>query len=84
MEIIVDKENKLVEVWVSSAENSMPDTEAKLKLIYAEYSKINYKTVVFRSGSADLSKCIEALIKSNMMKFAREDMNKTKQKINGT
>lgn len=34
MEIIVDKDKKLVEVWLSHIESAMPETEAALKLIY--------------------------------------------------
>ena len=39
MEIIVDKDKKLVEVWLVRIESATPETEAALKLIYDEYSK---------------------------------------------
>lgn len=48
MEIIVDKDKKLVEVWLSRIESATPETEAALKLFYDEYSKMKFKTVVFR------------------------------------
>lgn len=81
MEIVVDNENRLVEVWVSSVESSMSETETKLKLICDKYSKIKFKTVVFRSGNCDLIIYTKALIRSNIMKFAKNDLNQMKHKI---
>ena len=75
MEIIVDKENKLVEVWLSREESTKPETDILLKPLYAVNTRQKYKTVVFRSGSANLSDCIEALIRHNMIRFAEEDMS---------
>ena len=69
MEIIVDDEKKLVEVWLSRLESSKPETEASLKLIYDEYSKIKFKTVVFRSGGGNLSDYVEALVRNNKRKL---------------
>lgn len=54
MEIIVDKDKKLVEVWLSRIESAAPETEAALKLIYDEYSKMKCKMVVFRRGAASI------------------------------
>lgn len=73
MEIIVDKENKLVEVWLSRIESAASETETALKLIYDEYSRIRFKTVVFRSGGGNLSDCVEALIRNNRTKLAKMD-----------
>lgn len=74
MEIIVDKDKKLVEVWLSRIESATPETEAALKLIYDEYSKMKFKTVVFRSGGGNLSDYVEALIRNNRTKLAKNDL----------
>ena len=74
MEIIVDKDKKLVEVWLSRIESEAPETEAALKLIYDEYSKMKFKTVVFRSGGGSLSDYVEALIRNNRAKLAKKDL----------
>lgn len=74
MEIIVDKDKKLVEVWLSHIESETPETEAALKLIYDEYSKMKFKTVVFRSGGGNLSDYVEVLIRNNRAKIAKNDL----------
>ena len=74
MEIIVDKDKKLVEVWLSRIESEAPETEVALKLIYDEYSKKKFKAVVFRSGGGNLNDYVEALIRNNRAKLAKNDL----------
>lgn len=54
MEINIRESSKIVEVWLTSAEQEDTSISARLKLLYAKYRNTNYSVVVFKSGKKDL------------------------------
>ena len=77
MKVSVDEEKSLVCVWVEHKNSGKPEAEDAINQICAHYSKQNYKVVVFRSGSGNLSDLLEALIRNNRFKFAQEELQKS-------
>lgn len=73
MEIVVDKEYKIVELWLTNEESSNPATNTFIDNICAEYSKNKYKVVIFRSGTGNLKSLTETLLRNNMLKFAEKE-----------
>ena len=66
MEMKVTESKKLVEIWLTKAENQDPAVDESLKGLYAKYKAMGYLVVVFRSGTEDLYQGILALLKSNL------------------
>ena len=80
MKVDIDEEKRLVYVWIECENSGKPEAEDAIKQICAQYSSQNYKVVVFRSGSGNLSDLLEALIRNNRFKFAQEELqNSSKQ-----
>ena len=54
MEMNVQSDRKLVEIWLSNAEKSNPITRMDINGICDKYKKQNYLVAVFESGSESL------------------------------
>ena len=54
MEINVHDDQKVVDVWLTSAENNDPMAKKQLKEIYAKYAEQQYTVAVFVSGHNSL------------------------------
>lgn len=62
MEINVDNERKLVELWLSHDEQDDPVFMETLKPRYREYADRKYLVAVFQSGSRDLYQATSDLL----------------------
>lgn len=54
MEINVDKEKKMVDIWLTKAEKNDEKLKESLKKVYKKYSEEKYLVAVFMSGEQDL------------------------------
>ena len=54
MEINVDKEKKMVDIWLTKAEKNDEKLKESLKEVYKKYSEQKYLVAVFMSGEQDL------------------------------
>ena len=65
MEININENKKIVEVWLSNEEKNNDLIKDKLKEIYAMYKKTKYIVAVYESGSADLLSGTQSLLSQN-------------------
>lgn len=70
MEIVEDKEKRVVEVWLTNEESAAPTTEQRLKAIIAQNKERKFQTVVFRSGRTSLAALTETIIRHNRLKLS--------------
>ncbi|MCD7724604.1 MAG: hypothetical protein LUI12_03485 [Clostridiales bacterium] len=79
MEVVIDKENRIAEIWVKSVESGKESVEEEINNLVAAFTLAKLKTVIIRSEKEDLSKCMENLIRSNMYEFAKEKIKESKK-----
>ena len=79
MQITMDDEYKLVQVWLTNSEKDDPQIGQNLKPIYNKYKDSEYQVVVNKSGHQDLYENTLALLKSNMNRSAREEVQKARR-----
>ena len=65
MEICVNDDSKIVEIWLSNSEKSDTQLRESLKPMYADYKKRKYTVAVFESGAGDLSEGTTGLLMQN-------------------
>jgi len=65
MEINVNENKKIVEVWLSNEEKNNSLTKEKLRELYEKYKKTKYLVAVYESGSADLLSGTKSLLSQN-------------------
>ena len=65
MEINVNENKKIVEVWLSNEEKNNRMTKEKLKELYMKYKNTKYIVAVYESGSADLLSGTKSLLSQN-------------------
>ena len=65
MEINVNENKKIVEVWLSNEEKNNSLIKEKLKELYDKYKKTKYIVAVYESGSADLLSGTKSLLSQN-------------------
>lgn len=65
MEVKVNKDKKIVEVWLSKAEKSNFD-----KSLFADFQKEKYFIVIFESGEEDLYSNTLSLLSYNKKRLA--------------
>ena len=65
MEINVNEDKKIVEIWLSNEEKNNSLIKEKLKEIYDMYKKTKYIVAVYESGSADLFSGTKSLLVQN-------------------
>lgn len=74
MKIVVDNEKKIVEFWLTKAEQNDSALMDSLKPLYGVWHEKNYRPVVFRSGNRDLLNITEGLLLHNRTVAARRDL----------
>ena len=76
MKIFVDDEKKIVEFWLTVAEQNNSALMDSLKPLYGAWHEKNYRAVVFRSGNRDLLDITEGLLLHNRTLAARRDLER--------
>lgn len=66
MEINVDKEKKMVDIWLTKAEKNAEKLKESLKEVYKKYSEQKYMVAVFMSGEQDLYENTRDLLLYNL------------------
>ena len=78
MEISVLDARKLVEIWLTNAEQSDHDLRADLQPIYDQYKKKKYLVAVFKSGHGNLYENTRDLLLYNRRKQAEQEVRQEK------
>ena len=73
MELNIHEKEKYVSIWLTRAEAADMGLRENLKSLYAEYKQMNYRVVVFESGSADLAMLTKDLLAHNLEVTARKE-----------
>lgn len=76
MKMFVDKDKKIVELWLTAAEQNDSALMDSLKPFYGAWREKQYRPVVFRSGSRDLLDLTEGLLLHNRTVAARQDLER--------
>lgn len=79
MEINVLDDKKIVEIWLTRAEQEDPALNASLKDIYAEYKQKKYTVAVFKSGDRDLYQSTLDLLSYNKKRVAEIAVQREKR-----
>lgn len=74
MKMFVDEQKKIVELWLTTAEQNDPGLMESLKPLYGTWREKQYRPVVFRSGGHDLLDLTEGLLLHNRTVAARQDL----------
>lgn len=72
MEVIVNENSKLAEIWLTNAESRDERMEMQLKILCREFKEKKYRAVVYRSGKGDLEGLTAALVRKNYRKSIAE------------
>ena len=65
MEIVVNENKKIVEVWLSNEEKNNAFIKDELKKLYDLYKKTKYIVAIYESGNADLLSGTQSLLSQN-------------------
>lgn len=76
MKMFVDEEKKIVELWLTAAEQNDTALMESLKPLYGAWREKQYRPVVFRSGRRDLLGLTEGLLLHNRTVAARRDLER--------
>lgn len=79
MEIHVRDERKLVEVWLTGAEQEDGTLQERLRPLYRGYSGKDYQVAVFCSGTRDLFQQTSDLLCYNKKRVAQLEEQKARQ-----
>lgn len=76
MKMFVDDKKKIVELWLTAAEQNDPALMESLKSLYGAWREKQYRPVLFRSGGRDLLDLTEGLLLHNRTVAARRDLER--------
>lgn len=79
MNIDVKQENKLVEIWLTHAEQQDRQFLERLKPLYKEYKGKGFLVAVFHSGGRDLTGATSDLLCYNRKRIAQMEVTKTRR-----
>ena len=79
MEININKERKLVDVWLDTQESRDPVLKERLGLLYQIFAAQKYLVAVFRSGERDLVQSTSDLLCYNRKRIAELELEREKQ-----
>lgn len=76
MHMEVHEQDKLVEIWLTRAENHDPAFRDSLKPLFQQYKARNYLVALFLSGEAELYPQTRDLLLYNRRRLAEQDIQK--------
>ena len=74
MEINVDREKEMVDIWLTKAEKNDEKLKESLKEVYKKYSEQKYLVAVFMSGEQDLYENTRDLLLYNRRRMAEKEV----------
>lgn len=72
------EDKRIVQIWLTNAEQNDPSVIAALKPIYAKNKSQGYQTVVYKSGHQDLKEGIRDLLLYNKHRLAELEVQQEK------
>lgn len=79
MDIHVRDESRIVEVWLTNAEQQDAEVCGRLKPLYQEYKRKNYLVAVFQSGDQNLADVASDLLRYNRRRIAHLEVERDRQ-----
>ena len=65
MNITIDNNAKIVQIWMTNAEKADDELRASLSSAYQQYKQLKYKVAVFESGQGNLFDYTSGLLLHN-------------------
>lgn len=81
MEIVKNEETRIVEIWLTKADQRDTDCMNLLEPLFKKWNAEKYLPVIYRSGSDDLYGNTLALLKHNRAVFIRREVELEKKAI---
>lgn len=81
MEIVVQHNSKIVEVWMTKSEQLDTGIQSRLKSLYAAWKAKKYLVAVFHSGENSLSACTSALLLHNQTVAVQQELVQRKEVV---
>lgn len=79
MRIIVNEQDRLLEIWLTKAEKSDAALRESLKPLYKQCKAKKYLPVVYESGEGDLQESILGLLRHNREAIAKRELAEEKR-----
>jgi len=79
MQLKVNEQTGLIQIWVTNAEKNDPWTQAKMKELCKEYKEKGYLVAVYYSGSNELYPSIRDLLAYNRKCCAEQAVRMAKK-----
>lgn len=79
MEICVNEDSKLVEIWLTSGEKQNAQLSEQLAPIYRECKEKKYLVAVFQSGERNLYDATADLLCYNRKRLAQREVEEARQ-----
>ena len=74
MEMSVEPDRRLVEIWLTNAEKADPGLRANLQSVCARFKQKKYLVAVFESGGGDLMEQTRELLLYNRRRMAEQEV----------
>lgn len=78
MELNINNDKKLVEVWLTNTDQADEQMQAQLSELYKDYKQRGYFVAVFRSGKHDLFEQTSSLLIYNRKRIAELEVTREK------
>ena len=80
MELNVQDDRKIVELWLTHADEQKGEIQEMLKALYRLYKEQKYTVAVFHSGTGDLTRQTSDLLCCNRKELARQEVRRARQR----
>ena len=82
MEVNVNKEQKLVEVWLTNKDQSDATVQCQLPPLFSKSKGLGYLIAVYHSGKGDLYRRTSDLLSYNRKRLAQLEIEREKKLLN--
>ena len=83
MEIYVQENKRLVELWLTREEQQDQEIKRKLEGVYSEGKEQGWMVAVFLSGREELSELTSVLLRHNRDKLAQQEVQRQQEERKG-
>ena len=80
MELNVQDDRKIVEVWLTHEDEQNDELQVMLKALYRLYKEQKYTVAVLHSGTGDLTRQTSDLLCYNRKELARQEVRRARQR----
>ena len=82
MEVNVNKEQKLVEVWLTNKDQSDATVQCQLPPLFSKFKGLGYLIAVYHSGKDDLYRRTSDLLSYNRKRLAQVEIERERKLLN--